>query len=205
MLKKILLGVAIGLVALCGVIATRPATFSLQRTTTIKAPPDIAFALVNDFHHWGEWSPWDKLDPSQKTTFEGPATGTGARYGWSGNDDVGAGQMTIEESKANEFVRIKLEFLRPFESTNLTTFTFSPTTEGVSVTWKMEGHNNFMSKAFSLVMDMDKMVGKDFDNGLAAMRQVAEAEAQKRAQAAQDAAAAQPAPPSGEAIADPTP
>jgi autotransporter translocation and assembly factor TamB len=218
MLKKILLGVAVVLVALCGVIAMQPAEFSVQRSATVKASPDIAFGLVNDFHRWGEWSPWDKLDPNQKTTFEGAAMGTGAKYGWSGNDQVGEGRMTIEESKANEFVRIKLEFIRPFASTNLTTFTFSPAAEGVTVTWKMEGQNDFIGKTFSLFMNMDAMLGKDFDNGLAAMGKIAETETQKRAEAeaaklaaekaAAEAAAAAAAPVEGQpapTVAAPTP
>jgi uncharacterized protein YndB with AHSA1/START domain len=209
MLKKILLGVAVVLVALCGFIATRPSTFTIQRTATLKASPDIAFALVNDFHHWGEWSPWDKLDPNQKRTFEGAATGVGSIYGWSGNDQVGEGRMTIEESKVNELVRIKLEFIKPWQSTNSTTFTFSPAAEGVSVTWKMEGQNDFMGKAFSLFMDMDAMIGKDFDNGLASMGKAAEAEARKRAEAAAASSAApaegQPAPADGQTVTAPTP
>ncbi len=209
MLKKLLLGVAVLLVAVCGLIATRPSTFTLQRTATFKASPDIAFALVNDFHHWGQWSPWDKMDPNQKRAFEGAATGTGAIYGWSGNDQVGEGRMTIEESKANELVRIKLEFIKPWQATNSTTFTFSPAAEGVSVTWKMEGHNDFMGKAFSLVMDMDAMVGKDFDNGLANMGKAAEAEALKRAEAEAARlaaeAAAKAAPVEGQPVAAPTP
>jgi hypothetical protein len=217
MLKKILFGVVAILVALCGVIATRPDTYTVQRTATLKASPDVAFALVNDFRHWGEWSPWDKLDPNQKRTFEGAELGTGARYGWSGNDQVGEGRMTIEESKANELVRIKLEFLKPWASTNATSFLFSPAADGVSVTWKMEGHNDFMGKAMSLFVDMDTMIGKDFDAGLANMGKLAEAEMQKRAEAAKlaaekaaaEAAAAtapaegQPAP--GQTVAAPTP
>jgi hypothetical protein len=183
MLKKILLGAAAVLVALCGVIAMQPSTYSVQRSATFKAAPDITFALVNDFHRWGEWSPWDKLDPNQKTTFEGAATGVGAKYGWSGNDQVGEGRMEIEESKANELVRIKLEFIRPFPSTSPTTFTFAPAAEGVTVTWKMDATNDFMGKAFCLFVDMDAMLGKDFDSGLAAMGKIAEAETKKRAEA----------------------
>jgi hypothetical protein len=183
MLKKILLGLVVVLVALCGFIATRPSTFVVQRTATLKASPDLAFAAVNDFHRWGEWSPWDKLDPQQKRTFEGAASGSGASYSWSGNDQVGEGRMTIEESKANELVRIKLEFLKPWKATNTTFFLFTPAAEGVSVTWKMEGQNDFMGKAFSLFMDMDTMVGKDFEAGLATLGKVAEAETQKRAEA----------------------
>jgi Polyketide cyclase / dehydrase and lipid transport len=200
MLKKILLGVAVILLVLCGVIAMQPANYSVQRSATFKASPDIAFALVNDFHRWGEWSPWEKLDPNQKVTFEGAAMGVGAKYGWSGNDQVGEGRMTIEESKANELVRIKLEFIRPFASTSPTTFTFSPTAEDVSVTWKMDGQNDFMGKAFSLFMDMDAMLGKDFDSGLAAMGRLAETETKQRAEAeaaklaAEAAAANAPAP-----------
>lgn len=217
MLKKILLGAAVVLVALCGIIAMQPSTYSVQRTATFKAAPDITFALVNDFHRWGEWSPWDKMDPNQKTTFEGAATGVGAKYSWSGNDQVGEGRMTIEESKVNELVRIKLEFLRPFESTSPTTFTFAPAAEGVSVTWKMDGTNNFMGKAFSLFMNMDAMLGKDFDNGLAAMGKIAEAETKKRAEAeaaklaaekaAAEAAASAAAPVEGQPVpvAVPTP
>jgi hypothetical protein len=222
MLKKILLGAAGVIVLLCGIIAVQPSTYSVQRSATFKASPDVAFALVNDFHNWGGWSPWDKMDPNQKTTFEGPATGVGAKYSWSGNDQVGEGRMTIEESKANELVRIKLEFIRPFASTSPTTFTFSPAAEGVTVTWKMDGTNNFMGKAMCLVMDMDAMLGKDFDAGLAAMGKLAEAETKKRAEAevaklaaekaaaeaAANAAAAvegQPAPAGGQTVAVPTP
>lgn len=221
MLKKIFLGVAVVLVVLCGLIAMQPSTYSVQRSATFKASPDITFALVNDFHRWGEWSPWDKLDPNQKTTFEGPAMGVGAKYGWSGNDQVGEGRMTIEESKANELVRIKLEFIRPFASTSPTTFTFSPAAGGVQVTWKMDGQNDFMGKAFSLFMNMDAMLGKDFDNGLAAMGRIAEAETQKRAEAEAAKLAAekvaveatatapaeggQPAPVGGQNVAVPTP
>ncbi|ATB39062.1 hypothetical protein CYFUS_004501 [Cystobacter fuscus] len=214
MLKKILLGLAVVIVALFGVIATRPSTYSVQRSATFKAPPDVAFALVNDFHQWGGWLPWNALDPSQKTTFEGAPMGEGARYGWSGNDQVGEGRMLIEESKPNELVRIQLEFIRPFASTTRTTFTFKPAAEGVEVTWAMSGEDNFMGKAFSLVVDRDAMLGKDFDKGLAAMKTLAEAEAGKRAEAeaaklaAEKVAAPVEAPPAaegGQAVAAPTP
>ena len=221
MIKNIIFGaVASILLALVAFIALQPSTYSVQRSATFKAAPDITFALVNDFHRWEGWSPWDKLDPNQKVTFEGAAAGVGAKYGWSGNDQVGEGRMEIEESKANELVRIKLEFIRPFASTSPTTFTFSPAAEGVKVTWRMDGTNDFMGKAFSLVMNMDEMLGKDFDKGLAAMGQIAEAETKKRAEAeaaklaaekaAAEAAAAapvegQPAPAGGQTVAAPTP
>jgi hypothetical protein len=217
MLKKILLGLAVVVVALAGFISTRPAAFSVQRSATIQAPADIPFAMVNDFHHWGTWSPWDKMDPHMTRTFTGADAGLDAMYEWSGNDKVGSGRMTIQESKPADQIRIRLEFLKPFETTNTTTFTFKPAAEGVTVTWRMEGQNGFMGKAFSLLMDMDSMVGKDFEAGLANLKTAAEAEAKKRAEekavaekAAADAAAAPPAPaptegqPAGTAAA-PTP
>ena len=210
MFKKILIGLVVLLAVLAGVIATRPDTFAVERSTTIQASPEFAFALVNDFHHWGEWSPWDKLDASMKRTYDGASAGVGAIYTWTGNDKVGEGKMTVEESKPNELVRIKLEFIKPFASTNSTTFTFTPAGKDTQVTWKMEGHNNFMSKAFSMFMNMDKMVGGDFERGLAAMKTAAEATAKKQAEekaaaekaaaekaAAEAAAAAQAAPPAG--------
>jgi hypothetical protein len=208
MFKKILIGLVVVLAVLAGVVATRPDSFSVERSATIQAAPEFAFAQVNDFHHWGEWSPWDKMDPSMKRMFDGPSEGTGSKYGWVGTSKVGEGKMTIEESKPNELVRIKLEFIKPFESSSTTTFTFAPAGEGTLVKWKMEGHNNFMSKAFSMFMDMDKMVGGDFERGLASMKTVAEASAKKHAEekalaekaaaekaAAEAAAAAQAAPP----------
>ena len=183
MLKKILGGLAAAILVLVAFIATRPADFTIQRGATLPVTPDVAFVLVNDFHRWNEWSPWDRLDPNQKTTHAGSESGTGAVYSWVGNDDVGEGRMTIEDSKVNELVRIKLEFIKPFAATNTTTFAFKPVEGGTEVTWVMSGTNDFIGKAFSVVMDMDEMVGKDFEKGLANMKTAAEAEAKKRAEA----------------------
>lgn len=183
MLKKILGGLAALLLAFVALVATRPDTFTVQRDATLPVMPDVAFALVNDFHRWPEWSPWDKRDPNQKTTHSGAEAGTGAVYAWVGNDDVGEGRMTIEESKVNELVRINLEFMRPMQSASITTFTFKPVEGGTQVTWNMSGPHNFMSKAMCLFMDMDQMVGKDFERGLASLKTAAEAEAKKRAEA----------------------
>jgi hypothetical protein len=222
MLKKIILGLAAVIVLFAGFVSTRPSTYTVQRTATIQAAPEFAFAMVNDFHRWSEWSPWDKLDPKMERTFDGAASGVGAKYEWKGNDQVGKGRMTIEQSKPNELVQIKLEFIEPWESTNATIFEFKPAGEGTTVTWRMEGTNNFMGKAFSVFMDMDGMIGKDFDNGLAAMKKGAEADAKKHAEeklaaekaaaekaaaeAAAAAAAAPPAPPAeGATAASPTP
>ncbi len=174
MLKKVLIGVGAVIVLLLIVIATRPATFHIERSATMAAPPESAFAQVNDFHNWGAWSPWEKLDPNMKRTHGGAPSGVGATYAWVGNNEVGEGRMTIEKSEPGKLVQIKLEFIKPFEATNIATFSFSPSGDGTKVTWAMDGNNNFMSKAFHMVMDMDKLVGSDFEKGLAAMKSAAE-------------------------------
>jgi hypothetical protein len=176
MIKKILLGLVVVLLALAGFIASRPSTFTVQRTATMKAAPKYVFPFVNSLYRWADWSPWNDLDPDMKRTYEGPILGVGAVYAWSGNDKVGSGRLTLEESTPHEFIRIKLEFIKPFASTNTTTFTIKPIAEGASVTWAMEGHNDFMGKAASLFMDMDQLIGKDFEKGLVGLRQQAEAE-----------------------------
>ncbi|WP_223631619.1 SRPBCC family protein [Corallococcus sp. EGB] len=204
MLKKISMGVVAALVLFAGFVATRPDTFTVTRSATVPGSPDIAFGLVNDFHQWNQWSPWDQLDPNMKRTFGGAESGVGATYGWTGNDDVGEGQMTIQEASANESIRVKLEFIKPFASTSTTHFTFKPASDGTSVTWTMTGDHNFISKAMCLFMDMDKMVGKDFEKGLASMKTAAQAEATKRAEAeAARKAAAEAA--TAPAVAAPTP
>ncbi|KFE64045.1 SRPBCC family protein [Hyalangium minutum] len=199
MIQKILLGLAVAVVALAGFISTRPAAFSVQRSATIQAPAAIPFAMVNDFHRWAVWSPWEKLDPAMTRTFTGADTGLDAMYEWDGKE-VGAGRMTILESKPAEQIRIRLEFLRPFEAQNTTTFTFTPEGSGVTVSWRMEGRNGFIVKAFSLFVNMDQAIGKDFEAGLANLKAAAETEAKKRAEekalaekVATDAAVAPPA------------
>jgi len=135
------------------------------------------FAQVNDFHKWDAWSPWAKLDPNMKQNYEGAPAGTGAMYSWTGNDQVGQGRMTITDSKPSELVKIKLEFIKPWTATNATDFMFTPQGNQTSVKWTMDGDNTFMGKAFGLFMNMDKMVGGDFEKGLAQMKAVAEAAA----------------------------
>lgn len=182
--KKVLRSALIGVVAAVGAlgvaIATRPSTFHVERSITMAAPVDHAFARVNDFHAWSTWSPYEKLDPQLKRTFEGPRSGIGASYSFSG-DKVGAGRMTIEKSDPARVV-IKLEFFKPFEAVNTATFTFTPTGDGTKVTWAMDGENGFVGKAASLVFDMDKLVGGDFEQGLVALK--AEAEKAVKATAA---------------------
>ncbi|RKG67274.1 polyketide cyclase [Corallococcus sp. CA054B] len=183
MFKKIAIGVVAALALFAGFVATRPDTFTVTRSATVPGTPDIAFGLVNDFHQWNQWSPWDNIDPNLKRTFGGAESGVGATYAWTGNDDVGEGNMTIEEAKANESIRVKLSFIKPFASTNITTFTFKPADGGTNVSWEMAGQHSFVTKAFCLFMDMDQMVGKDFEKGLASMKTAAQAEATKRAEA----------------------
>jgi len=174
MLKKVLIGVAIVVVVFIIVVALQPSEFRIVRSATISAPASVIFARVNDFHNWEEWSPWAKLDPAMKTTFEGASSGVGAVYTWAGNDEVGEGRMTLTENRPDEFIRIKLEFLAPFAATNTTEFTFTPDGDRTAVSWSMYGENNFMAKAFSLFMDMDKLIGADFEKGLTQMKAVAE-------------------------------
>jgi uncharacterized protein YndB with AHSA1/START domain len=167
MLKKIGLGIAALLAVLVVVVATRPADFRIARSRTINAPPPVVFGLVNDFHRWPEWSPWEKLDPSMKRELSGAPSGNGAVYFWTGNDKVGEGRMTITDSQPPHALTIRLEFLKPWAATNTASFEFTPSGAGTTVTWAMSGHNNFVSKLFGLFMDMDKMVGPDFERGLA--------------------------------------
>ena len=169
MLKKIAIVVVLVLVALAGYVATRPADFRIVRSRTVAAPPDVVHAYVNDFHKWSEWSPWEKLDPAMKKEYSGAPAGTGAAYHWSGNSDVGEGNMTITDSRPAQSDTIRLEFLKPFAATNTTQFDFAPSGSGTNVTWAMNGRNNFVAKAFAAFMDMDKMVGADFEKGLAGL------------------------------------
>jgi len=179
MLKKFLIAIAAIIVVFVVVVALQPSEFRIVRSATISAPAPAVFAQVNDFHNWEAWSPWAKLDPAAKATFEGPSTGTGAIFKWAGNKEVGEGSMTITESRPSDLIRIKLEFLRPFEATNSAEFTFKPEGNRTAVTWSMEGKNNFIAKAVCLFMNMDKMVGGQFEQGPAQMKAVVEAAPKK--------------------------
>ena len=175
MLKKILIAIAAIAVVFVAVVAMQPSEFRIVRSATISAPAPAVFAQVNDFHNWEAWSPWAKLDPAAKATFEGPSAGTGAIFRWAGNDKIGEGSMTITESRPSDLIRITLEFVKPFAATNTAEFTFEPEGNQTAVTWSMAGKNNFMAKAVSLFMNMDKMVGGKFEEGLANMKSVVEA------------------------------
>ena len=171
---RILLVVVIVIVALVVYVATRPAEFRIARTATIAAPAPAVFALVNDFHNWEAWSPWARIDPGMKQTFEGAAAGTGAVSAWAGNREVGEGRMTMTESRPPELIRIRLEFAKPFTATNTAEFAFKADGDRTTVTWSMEGRKNFVTKAVGLVMSMDRMVGGQFEKGLAEMKRLAE-------------------------------
>lgn len=162
------------LVALFILIVTRPEDFRVERSAVVNAPAEVVFPLINDFHAWAQWSPFERQDPGIKKTFDGPAAGPGSIYAWEGNSLVGAGRTTILDSKAGEFVSIKLEMFRPFACVNQVRFTLVPCEGGVRVRWIMDGKLNFITKAFSLIMTMDSMVGKEFELGLANLNKVAQ-------------------------------
>lgn len=190
MLKKIALVVLALVVVLVAVIATRPATYRVERSVVVKAPVDVAYAFVGDLRGFNRFSPWADLDPNMKTTYSGSESGVGAVYEWQGNDAVGAGRMTVTDAVPDERVGIRLEFIEPFASTAQTTFTVAAEGEGTRVTWAMDGTNGFLSKAFSLFVDTDQMIGADFEKGLGRLVTLAEAEAATRHKARQEAEAA---------------
>jgi hypothetical protein len=178
-IKTIFLVLIAAVAVFAAVAAAQPADYRVVRQTSIAAPSAVIFAEVNDFHKWEAWSPWAKLDPNAKNTFEGPASGTGSIFKWSGNDDIGEGQMTLRDSRPDEMISIKLDFIRPFPSTCDVEFSFVPTDGKTVVTWSMTGKKDFISKAVCLFMNMDKMVGGDFERGLAALKSTAESAAKQ--------------------------
>ncbi len=175
MLVKVLIGLVVIVIVLVRVVAGRPSEFRVGRTALISAPAPAVFAQVNDFHKWEAWNPWAKLDPAMKQAYEGAPAGPGAIYTWSGNHQVGEGRMTLTESRPSELIRVQLDFLKPFKATNTAEFTFRPEGDQTAVTWSMVGRKNFMAKALHLFMNMDRMIGGQFEKGLAQMKSVAEA------------------------------
>jgi hypothetical protein len=175
MLWKILIALVVIVVGLVAVIALQPARYRVSRSTTIAAPAPVVFAQGNDFHRWTACSPSAKIVPPMKRTYEGPPAGVGASYTWVGSGEVGEGRMTIVESRPSDLIQVKLEFVKPFAGTSVAAFTFKPEGDRTLVTWSMTGDKNFIAKAIHLVMSMDRMIGDQFDKGLAAMKTVAEA------------------------------
>jgi hypothetical protein len=182
MFKKILIGLVIIIAGVFIVAAFQPTDFKVTRTASMAAPAATVFGHVNDLHQWEAWSPWAKLDPAMKLTFEGPAAGTGAVYAWASEDSkVGQGRMTITESRPHELVRMKLEFIKPFAATSEAEFTFKEDSTQTAVTWSMTGQRNLMFKAIGLFMNCDEMIGGDFEKGLASLKSVVESPANKQA------------------------
>lgn len=177
MITYILIGAAVLVVLLALVIAMQPSEFAVARSLRMSAPPESAFAQVNDLHRFQEWSPWARLDPAAKNTFEGPDAGVGASFAWSGNMNVGQGRMTITDSRPSELVRMRLDFAKPMKGTNTAEFSFKKDGAYTVVKWSMSGKKNFMAKAFGLVMSCDKMVGGQFEKGLENMKSLVESPA----------------------------
>lgn len=181
MLKKIVLVIAalIGLVLI--IAATKPDTFAVERSIDINASPQTVYALIDDFHKWGEWSPWEKLDPNMQRTHSGAPSGVGAIYAWEGNSDVGKGRMEITESSPSSKLTIKLDFIAPMEASNVTVFELTPKGENTHVRWTMSGANNYLSKLMQVFVSMDALVGGDFEKGLVDMKAAAEKAAEATA------------------------
>lgn len=174
MIKKILLVLAAFVAVVLVLAAFKPSTYRVARSVTIAAPAATAFAEVNDLHRWNAWSPYEKLDPAMKRSFEGAPAGNGAAYAWEGNSKVGTGRMTIVESRPAEAVRMKLEFLKPMKGEGEALFSFKPEGNNTVVTWEMNGDCNYVAKIVSVFCSMDKMMGPQFEEGLNALKGVAE-------------------------------
>jgi carbon monoxide dehydrogenase subunit G len=174
MFKIIAIVIVVLIAAVLIYAATRPDTLRVQRSTSIKAPPEKIFPLINDFHSWGAWSPYEKKDPAMKRTMTGAANGKGAVYEWEGDKNVGKGRMEIAESSPPSKVTLKLDFVKPFEAHNIVDFTLEPKGDSTNVTWAMHGPSPYISKIIGIFLNMDSMIGKDFETGLANLKTVAE-------------------------------
>jgi len=174
MIKKIAIVAGLLIAGVLAFAATRPDAFGVQRSTSIKAPPEKVFALINDFKRWEAWSPWEKKDPAMKRTYSASTSGRGAKYAWEGNGEVGQGSMEIAESAPPSRVVLNLDFVKPFEGHNIVTFTLEGKGDATNVTWAMQGPMPYISKVISVFIDMDSMIGKDFEAGLVAMKAAAE-------------------------------
>ena len=174
MLKTVSIIIAVLIAGVLILAATKPDTFRVQRAASIKAPPEKVFALINDFNRWGAWSPWEKKDPAMKRTFGATTSGKGAVYAWEGNKDVGKGSMEIAESSPSSRLKIKLDFIEPFEGHNIVDFTLEPKGDSTTVSWNIHGPMPFVSKVISVFCSMDSMIGKDFEAGLSNLKAVAE-------------------------------
>jgi carbon monoxide dehydrogenase subunit G len=174
MIKIIALVVVALIVGVLLYAATRPDVFRVHRSIAIKAPAAAIFPLLNDFHQWGRWSPYEKLDPEMKRIFSGELTGRGAVYEWNGNSKAGEGRMEIMDSLPPTRVALSLDFIRPFTAHNLVDFTLEPAGDSTTVTWAMHGPSPYIAKVMQTFFNMDSMVGKDFETGLASLKSTVE-------------------------------
>jgi uncharacterized protein YndB with AHSA1/START domain len=174
MFEIIAIVLAIAIAAVLGLAATKPNTFSVRRAASIKAPPEKIFSLINDFHQWATWSPYENKDPAMKRSYSGAASGKGAVYAWDGNNNVGSGRMEILETSGPSKIVIKLDLFKPFEGHNTAEFTMLPQGNATNVTWLMQGPASFMSKLMQVFMNLDNMIGKDFEAGLANLKRLTE-------------------------------
>jgi hypothetical protein len=166
--------ILIAVVAVLGFAAIQPDHFRVQRSAAMKAMQEKVFAQIDDFHNWGSWSPWEKLDPAMKKIHSGPASGKGAIYEWEGNKQVGKGRMEITESSSPSKIVIKLDFFKPFEAHNTADFVLEAQGDSTNLIWGMNGQKPFMFKVMGLFFSMDKMIGKDFEKGLANLKSIVE-------------------------------
>lgn len=178
MLKTLLIAIGVVVAAVAALVAyaaaTQPNEFRVQRSLVIKAPPEKIFPLISDYKAWGAWSPWEHKDPNMKRTYSEPASGQGARYAWDGNKEIGSGEMVMSEVTAPSKLKLDMHFKTPFEAKNKAEFTLVPDAGGTNVTWAMYGPAPLMNKVMCLFFNMDKMVGGEFEKGLAAMKTKAE-------------------------------
>ena len=174
MLKKGFIVLLVVAFAFLPFAALQPDTLTVQRSATINAPPEKIYPLITDFHKWAVWSPWEKRDPAMKRTYSGADSGKGAVYAWEGNREVGEGRMEIVDDTAPSKIGIKLDFIKPLEGHNVAEFTLTPKGGATDVTWVMTGPTPFIGKVIGIFMDMDKMIGTDFEAGLAALKAAAE-------------------------------
>lgn len=173
MFKKVLVAVLAIVAVFLVYVLSRPNTFHIERSLTVKAPPERIAALIADFHAWPSWSPYEKLDPGMKKTFSGPAKGKGAVYEWQGNDKAGAGRMEITDLTPGA-VKIKLDFIKPFQAHDTADFTLKPSGDSTTVTWAMDGPSPFLMKLMSVFINFDKVIGAEFETGLGNLKTVAE-------------------------------
>ena len=174
MFKTISLIVVVLIAAVLAYAAMRPDNFEVRRSTTIQAPPDKIYPLINEFHQWSVWSPYEKLDPAMKRSYSGAASGRGAVYAWEGNGKAGAGRMEIVEATPPSKVAIQLDFIKPFEGHNIAEFALAPQGGATQVSWSMSGPSPYIAKLMDIFFNMDKMIGQDFEVGLANLKAAAE-------------------------------